>query len=94
MKPCVYILTNATNSVLYTGVTSDIEQRVMQHREGREYSFTCRYHLSKLVYVEYHPTMDSAIMREKQIKSWARSRKEELINSVNPMWRELMPCEE
>ena len=94
MKPCVYILTNESNTVLYTGVTSDIFKRVREHRDGMGAIFTRKYHLRKLVFVEYHPAMLDAICREKQIKSWSRKRKMELIHSINPLWRDLMPCED
>ena len=90
MQPCVYMLTNDNKTTLYVGVTSDIEQRVAQHRSGEGDAFTRRYGLHKLVYVEYHTTMMGAIAREKQMKGWSRKRKDELIGSVNPLWRDLM----
>ena len=90
MQPCVYILTNDNKTTLYVGVTSDIEQRVAQHRSGEGDAFTRRYGLHKLVFVEYHTTMMGAIAREKQLKSWSRKRKDELIRSVNPLWKDLM----
>ena len=88
----MYILTNENNSVLYVGVTSNLHERVAQHRRG-ESSFTARYNLTKLIYVEQHSDIRSAIEREKQIKSWSRKRKEELIAEGNPTWAELMPIE-
>ena len=91
MQPCVYILTNDNKTTLYVGVTSDIEQRVAQHRSGEGDAFTRRYGLHKLVFVEYHTTMISAISREKQLKSWSRKRKVELVNGVNPLWCDLLP---
>lgn len=91
MRPCVYILTNESKTTLYVGVTSDIEQRIAQHRSGKSDAFTYRYGLHKLVFVEYHTTMISAISREKQLKSWSRKRKVELVNGVNPLWLDLMP---
>ena len=94
MTPCVYILTNSGNTVLYVGVTSDLKQRVMQHRNGIGSLFTLKYRLRKVVFVERHPTMMSAISREKQVKSWNRERKVALISDLNPMWRDLMPYEE
>ena len=93
MDACVYILTNDSGSILYTGVTSDICRRIEQHRNGVGSIFTCKYQLRKVVFIERHPTIISAIAREKQIKSWSRQRKVDLINSVNPLWRELMPME-
>lgn len=94
MPPCVYILTNSGNTVLYVGVTSNLEQRVLQHRNGIGSLFTLKYRLRKVVFVERHPTMMSAISREKQVKSWNRERKVALISDLNPMWRDLMPYEE
>jgi putative endonuclease len=91
MRPVVYILTNSYNSVLYTGVTSDIDKRIREHRESVGAEFTRRYNLKKLVFVEYHSSMLEAIEREKQIKSWSRARKCDLINRHNPLWHELMP---
>ena len=88
----IYILTNVKHSVLYVGVTSSLHERIVQHRRG-ESIFTARYNLKKLVYVEQHSDIRSAIEREKQIKSWSRKRKEELIAGSNPTWAELMPVE-
>jgi putative endonuclease len=93
MKPCVYILTNANRTVLYTGVTADIKKRVLEHRNGVGSQFTRRYNLQVVVFIEEHPTMMSAITREKQIKSWSRQRKVMLIGELNPSWRDLMPLE-
>ena len=90
MQPCVYILTNDNKKTLYVGVTSDIEQRVAQHRSGEGDAFTRRYGLHKLVFVEYHTTMMGAIAREKQLKGWSRKRKDELVCRVNPLWQDLM----
>ena len=81
MQPCVYILTNDNKTTLYVGVTSDI---------GEGDAFTRRYGLHKLVFVEYHTTMIGAIAREKQLKSWSRNRKDELIRSINPLWKDFM----
>lgn len=94
MTSCVYIFTNSGNTVLYVGVTSDLEQRVLQYRNGIGSLFTLKYRLRKVVFVERHPTMMSAISREKQVKSWNRERKVSLISDLNPMWRDLMPYEE
>ena len=89
MKPCVYILTKANRTVLYTGVTADIKMRVLEHRNGVGSQFTRRYNLQVVVFIEEHPTMMSAITREKQIKSWSRKRKTELIFEKNPHWVDL-----
>ena len=88
-QPCVYILTSRRNGTLYTGVTRYLAQRVWQHREGQVDGFTKRYGVKRLVYVEFHETMPAAIKREKQIKEWKRAWKLELIESVNPQWRDL-----
>jgi len=87
--PCVYILTKASHSTLYTGVTSDLPGRVWQHREGLVRGFTKRYGIKRLVWFERHETMESAILREKRIKRWSRAWKYELIHKNNPTWRDL-----
>ena len=87
---CVYIMTNIGNTTLYTGVTSDLYSRVVEHKEGKyPDSFTSRYNLKKLVYYEVFRSIKEAIDREKQIKGGSRVRKESLINSMNPEWRDL-----
>jgi putative endonuclease len=85
----VYLLTNFTNSVIYTGVTRDLLQRVQQHRDKVADGFTSRYNVWKLVYYEVADEVESAIAREKQIKAGPRSRKEELVRSMNPAWKDL-----
>jgi putative endonuclease len=85
----VYILTNDRNTVLYTGVTSDLKARVYQHREKLLPGFTTRYNVSKLVYYEVLSDAYSAIAREKQIKAGSRHKKIDLINGGNPEWRDL-----
>jgi len=84
----VYITTNAYNRVLYTGVTNDLKRRLSEHRNGKDV-FTSRYHAGKLVYFELHPDIRTAIAREKQIKSWRRQKKIELIKQLNPGWLDL-----
>jgi putative endonuclease len=86
---CVYILTNKRNTVLYTGVTSDLRARVHQHREKLLPGFTNRYNVSKLVYYEAGYDPSGAIAREKQLKAGSRRKKIELINRLNPEWRDL-----
>ena len=88
-QPCVYILTNKYNTVLYTGVANDLPTRIDQHRGNPSYGFAARYNAKKLVYVEAVEDMDQGLFREKQIKSWSRQRKVELINSLNPCWEDL-----
>ncbi len=87
----VYLLTNSTNRVIYTGVTSDLESRLAEHRAGRfPGSFSAKYKLYKLVYFETTPDIAVAIAREKQIKAGSRERKIRLVESVNPGWRDLL----
>jgi putative endonuclease len=85
----VYIMTNDTNTVTYTGVTNDLIRRVEQHKNKLTKGFTFRYNVSKLVYFEAGEDIDSAITREKQIKTWPRRKKVTLISSLNPDWRDL-----
>ena len=90
MKGFVYIMTNVANSVLYTGVTSDLGERVNQHKlKKHPGSFSARYNICKLVYYEGCITIGEAIKREKVIKGGSRKKKLELINSVNPKWDDL-----
>jgi len=85
----VYIMANDWQR-LYVGVTSSIEQRITQHKEGRfANSFTSRYHLHKLAYFERFTTITAAIAREKKIKNWHRIRKLEMIVQENPAWKDL-----
>jgi putative endonuclease len=86
---CVYLLTNSRNTVIYTGVTSDLKARVYQHREKLTPGFTKRYNVSKLVHYEAMEDPVSAITREKQIKAGSRQDKIDLINSCNPEWQDL-----
>ncbi len=87
---CVYIMSNLRNTTLYTGVTSDLYNRVIEHKEGKySKSFTARYNITKLVYYEVYHSIVEAIDREKQIKAVSRRNKENLINSINPSWRDL-----
>lgn len=87
--PCVYILTNKYHTVLYTGVTSDLAKRLDQHQGNPSFGFTGRYNAKKLVFVEVFEDMESAISREKQIKGGSRQSKIELVNSINPEWKDL-----
>lgn len=86
----VYMLTNKDNNVLYTGVTSNLVQRVVQHRNKSYGGFSARYNLTKVVYVEELPNIRDAIAREKAIKRLSRHRKELLIARINPYWRKLV----
>ncbi|MDR2219265.1 MAG: GIY-YIG nuclease family protein [Methylobacillus sp.] len=87
--PCVYILASKKNSTLYTGVTSNLVQRVWQHKEGIVEGFTKKYGVKLLVWYEIHATMESAIAREKQIKGGSRKKKLMLIEAKNPDWKDL-----
>ena len=84
-----YILTNRPNGTLYTGVTNDLVRRLAEHREGGADSFTRRYNLRRLVWFEHHTDIREAILREKRIKKWNRAWKTELIEALNPDWRDL-----
>ena len=86
----VYILTNYTNTTLYIGVTGNINRRMYEHKTELVDGFTKKYHVTKLVYCEECKNVNDAIAREKQLKKWRREKKEELINSINPEWRDLM----
>ena len=88
------MLTNEENSVLYTGVTSNLERRILQHRAKVREGFTQRYNLNKVVYVEEFGSIIDAIEREKKIKMLSRHRKNLLIQQQNPAWRDLMPMDE
>jgi putative endonuclease len=86
---CVYILTNKNHTVLYTGVTANLKKRIWEHKQKMVAGFSKRYNLTQLIFAEEHPNIVSAIQREKQIKGWLRRKKIELVNSLNPEWKEL-----
>jgi len=88
-QPCVYILASRKNGTLYTGVTSDLVQRVWQHKNDVVEGFTNKYAVHALVWHEIHATMESALAREKAIKEWQRAWKIRLIEAENPEWRDL-----
>ena len=84
------MMTNKNNTVIYTGVTSDIVKRVFEHKERQiEGSFTKKYNVNKLVYYETTPSIESAILREKQIKAGSQKKKLMLIEGMNPKWMDL-----
>jgi len=85
----VYIMTNQHNTVLYTGVTGNLYERVLQHKEGKGGKFTSKYQVCKLVFYEYHEDVFDAIAREKAIKGGSRQRKIDLVNEMNPQWHDL-----
>ena len=90
MKGFVYIMTNNNNSDLYTGVTSDLKKRILQHKTKKySNSFSAKYNICKLVYFESYETIKEAIKREKQITAGHRNKKIDLINEINPEWDDL-----
>jgi putative endonuclease len=88
-KPAIYILTNKINGTLYTGVTSNLVQRIHQHRNNIMKGFTFIYNCKLLIYYELFDEMPNAIAREKQIKAGCRMKKLMLIESMNPNWNDL-----
>jgi len=88
-QPCVYIMASQRNGTLYVGVTSDLIKRVFQHRNNMVEGFTKRYGIHDLVWYEMHQSMESAILREKQIKRWDRRSKIGLIEKGNSAWLDL-----
>ena len=90
-QPAVYMLASDRNGTLYIGVTSDLLARTWQHREHVVDGFTSRYGVNRLVWFELHPSMESAITREKQLKKWNRAWKTRLIQETNPYWNDLWP---
>ena len=89
MQYYVYFLTNRTNTVLYVGVTNNLQRRLYEHKNELADCFTKRYHVHKLVYFETTTDVKAAIGREKQIKSWSRARKNSLVETMNPKWEDL-----
>ena len=85
----VYILTNKNNTVLYTGVTSNLVKRIYEHKNKIIQGFTSIYNVNKLVYYEIYDDITDAINREKQIKAGSRKKKIELINNINSDWNDL-----
>ncbi len=90
MSYYVYMMTNQSDDVLYTGVTNNLLRRVFEHKNHLDTkSFTCRYNVEKLVYYEVYNEAELAIAREKQIKGWNRNRKNKYVSEQNPEWRDL-----
>ena len=85
----VYILTNWNNKVMYIGVTNDLKQRLNEHKHQLVDGFTKRYNVHKLVYYEHTTDMRAAIAREKQLKGWLRAKKNALVETMNPEWKDL-----
>ena len=85
----VYILASKKNGTLYIGVTNNLIRRIYEHKEGLTEGFTKKYNVKKLVYYETHSDIKIAIQREKQMKKWYRKWKIELIEKINPEWKDL-----
>lgn len=90
-QPSVYIITNDRNTTLYIGVTSNLIQRIYQHKNKLIEGFSAKYNLNKLIYFEQFDDMNNAILREKRLKRWNRDWKNQLINERNPHWYDLYP---
>ncbi len=86
---CVYLMTNAYNTVIYCGVTNNLARRVYEHKNGLGGIFTKKYNINKLVYYEVGDNVNAALAREKQIKGGSRKKKIDQVNSVNPEWKDL-----
>jgi len=86
---CVYILTNKSNKVLYIGVTNNLKRRIKEHKEKIIEGFTKKYNCNKLAYFEQTHNVMSALEREKQLKRWNRKKKIQLIEKINPNWKDL-----
>ena len=85
----VYLMVNKDNTVIYTGVTNNLESRVWQHKKKLIRGFTSKYNINKLVYYEEYDYIEDAIFREKQIKGWLRKKKIELVEHENKYWQDL-----
>ena len=90
MKYYIYFLTNKTDSVIYIGVTNDLRRLINEHREEMIEGFTKKYHVHKLVYYEVFENIEKAIQREKQLKRWNREKKNQLVESLNPAYKDLV----
>jgi putative endonuclease len=88
----VYILTSSSGNAMYIGVTNNLENRVWEHRNGTGSEFAKKYRITRLVYAKEYDNPGDAIAREKQLKGWRRERKNELVRTINPEFRDLMPA--
>jgi len=86
---CIYILTNKNNTVLYVGVTNNLTRRIWEHKSKLIKGFTKKYNIDKLIYFESFDNPRDAIKREKQLKAGSRKKKIDLINKINPEWKDL-----
>ena len=89
----IYILVSGSGNAMYVGVTNDLERRIWEHRTGKGSEFATKYRATRLVYSEEYDNPGDAIAREKQLKGWRRERKNELVRTINPEFRDLMPSE-
>ena len=85
----VYLLTNWNNKVIYVGMTNDLQRRLYEHKNKSVRGFTSRYNVNKLVYFEHTTDVLQAIAREKEINKWRREKKNRLVESMNPEWKDL-----
>ena len=85
----VYILTSRDNKVMYVGVTNDLVRRLYEHKTKLTGGFTAKYNVHRLVYFESTPSIEAAITREKQLKGWSRAKKNALVATANPDWKDL-----
>ena len=85
----VYLLTNRNNKVMYLGVTNNLERRLYEYKNKLVKGFTEKYNVNKLVYFEETQDVTVAIAREKEIKKWRREKKNQLVNRMNPNWKDL-----
>jgi putative endonuclease len=85
----IYIISNWNNKVIYIGMTNDLERRIYEHKNKIFEGFSKKYNLNKLVFYEYTNDVNAAILREKEIKKWRREKKNKLIESMNPEWKDL-----
>jgi putative endonuclease len=88
-KYYVYLLTNWNNKVIYVGMTSDLQKRIYEHKHKQVKGFTEKYNINKLVYYEETTDVHAALAREKEIKKWRREKKDNLVKTMNPAWRDL-----
>jgi putative endonuclease len=89
----IYILVSGSGNAIYIGVTNNIERRIWEHRNGQGSEFAKKYRATRLVYSEEYDNPNDAIAREKQLKGWRRERKNELVRTINPEFRDLMPSD-
>ena len=89
IQPAVYVMLNWRNGTFYVGHTADLPRRIEEHREGRGAAFTRKHHIRRLVWYEFHDSLDDAQRQERLIKRWRRKYKLDLVEKRNPAWRDL-----